>query len=102
MTGITEKAGGKVSRMIVQEGKTTYTIADGPRRAWRHQHRRGVIASVPVMLHGAQDKAVLFSHGQWLAAHISGVEAWLFDYEGHGTLRENQIGEVHAWLADRL
>jgi len=58
--------------------------------------------SVPVLLHGAQDKAVPFSHGQWLAAHISGVEAWLFDYEGHGTLRENHIGEVHAWLADRL
>jgi pimeloyl-ACP methyl ester carboxylesterase len=59
--------------------------------------------SVPVLLlHGAQDQAVPFSHGQWLAAHIPGVEAWLFDNEGHGTLRENRIGEVHAWLADRL
>jgi pimeloyl-ACP methyl ester carboxylesterase len=59
--------------------------------------------SVPVLLlHGGQDKAVPFSHGQWLAAHIPGVEAWLLDDEGHGTMRENRIGEVHAWLADRL
>jgi pimeloyl-ACP methyl ester carboxylesterase len=59
--------------------------------------------SVPVLLlHGGQDRAVPFSHGQWLAAHIPGVEAWLFDHEGHGMLRENHIGEVHAWLADRF
>jgi pimeloyl-ACP methyl ester carboxylesterase len=59
--------------------------------------------SIPVLLmHGRRDKAVPFSHGQWLAAHIPGVEARLFDNEGHGTLRENRIGEVHAWLAARL
>ena len=59
--------------------------------------------TVPVLLmHGRLDKAVPFGHGQWLAAHIPGVEARLFDNEGHGTLRENRIGEVHAWLADRL
>jgi pimeloyl-ACP methyl ester carboxylesterase len=59
--------------------------------------------SVPVLLlHGRRDEAVPFSHGQWLAAHIPGVEAWLLDDEVHGTLRENHIGQVHAWLADRL
>jgi pimeloyl-ACP methyl ester carboxylesterase len=59
--------------------------------------------SVPVLLmHGGRDESVPLSHGQWLAAHILGVEARLFDHEGHGTLRENHIGEVHAWLADRL
>jgi pimeloyl-ACP methyl ester carboxylesterase len=59
--------------------------------------------SVPVLLlHGRQDEAVPFSHGQWLAQHIPAVEAWLLDNEGHGTLRENHIGQVHAWLADRL
>jgi pimeloyl-ACP methyl ester carboxylesterase len=59
--------------------------------------------AVPVLLlHGRRDEAVPFSHGQWLAAHIPSVEAWLLDNEGHGTLRENHIGEVHAWLAERL
>jgi pimeloyl-ACP methyl ester carboxylesterase len=59
--------------------------------------------SVPVLLlHGRRDQTVPFSHGQWLAAHIPGVEAWLLDNEAHGTLRENRIGEVHAWLAARL
>jgi pimeloyl-ACP methyl ester carboxylesterase len=58
---------------------------------------------VPVLLmHGRRDKSVPFSHGQWLAAHIPGVEARMFDNESHGTLRENHIGEVHAWLAEHL
>lgn len=56
--------------------------------------------SVPVLLlHGRRDRAVPFSHGQWLAARIPGVEARLLDDEAHGTLRENRIGDVHAWLA---
>jgi pimeloyl-ACP methyl ester carboxylesterase len=58
--------------------------------------------AVPVLVvHGGQDKAVPFSHGKWLAAHIPQVEAWLLDEEDHG-LRERQIASVHAWLADRL
>lgn len=54
--------------------------------------------SVPVLLlHGRQDQAVPFGHGEWLASHIPGVEAWFFDDEGHG-LREGHIEDVHAWL----
>jgi len=57
--------------------------------------------SVPVLLlHGVQDKAVPFSHGQWLAAHVPGVEARFFDDEGH-SFRESHIEAVHAWLVDR-
>ena len=57
--------------------------------------------AVPVLLlHGRRDEAVPFSHGQWLAARIPGVEARFYDNEGHG-LREKHIGEVHAWLAER-
>jgi pimeloyl-ACP methyl ester carboxylesterase len=54
--------------------------------------------SVPVLLlHGGQDRAVPFSHGQWLASRIPGVEAWFFEEEGH-SLREGHIEDVHAWL----
>jgi pimeloyl-ACP methyl ester carboxylesterase len=57
--------------------------------------------SVPVLLlHGGQDRAVPFSHGQWLASRIPGVKAWFFDAEGHA-LRENHIEDIHAWLVDR-
>jgi pimeloyl-ACP methyl ester carboxylesterase len=57
--------------------------------------------SVPVLLlHGRQDRAVPFGHGQWLASRIPGAEAWFFDDEGHG-LRERHIEEVHAWLIER-
>ncbi len=59
--------------------------------------------SVPVLLlHGREDKFVPFGHGQWLAAHIPGVEARLLEGDGHLTLLEHRIAEVHAWLADRL
>jgi pimeloyl-ACP methyl ester carboxylesterase len=59
--------------------------------------------SVPVLLmHGREDQFVPFGHGEWLAAHIPGVESRLSDHDGHLTLLENRIGEVHAWLAERL
>jgi pimeloyl-ACP methyl ester carboxylesterase len=57
--------------------------------------------SVPVLLlHGGQDRAVPFSHGQWLASHIPGVETWFFDYEGHA-LREKHIEDINSWLLER-
>jgi len=59
--------------------------------------------SVPVLLlHGREDMFVPFGHGEWLAAHIPGVEARLTDDDGHLTLLQNRIPEVHAWLAGHL
>jgi pimeloyl-ACP methyl ester carboxylesterase len=59
--------------------------------------------TVPVLLlHGRQDIFVPFGHGEWLAAHIPGVEARLLDDDGHLSLLQNHIPEVHGWLSDRL
>jgi pimeloyl-ACP methyl ester carboxylesterase len=59
--------------------------------------------TVPVLVvHGDQDQFVPFGHGRWLAAHVPGAEAWLLEGDGHLTLMENRIGEVHAWLAKHL
>jgi pimeloyl-ACP methyl ester carboxylesterase len=59
--------------------------------------------TVPVLIvHGREDQFVPQSHGRWLAAHVPGAQAWLFDDDGHLTLFQNRIGEVHEWLLGQL
>ena len=59
--------------------------------------------SVPVMvMHGRQDKFVPVGHGEWLAARVPGVDARILDNDGHLTLLEHRIPEVHAWLSEYL
>ena len=59
--------------------------------------------TVPVLLlHGRQDIFVPFGHGQWLAAHIPGVKPLLLDDDGHLSLLQNRVPEVHWWLSDHL
>jgi pimeloyl-ACP methyl ester carboxylesterase len=59
--------------------------------------------TVPVLvLHGREDRFSPFGHGEWLAAHVPGAEAWLFDHDGHLTLFENRMDDVHAWLLSHL
>ena len=57
----------------------------------------------PVLLwHGAHDRFVPIEHGRWLAERIPGVDARLSDEDGHVTLYERRIPDVHTWLLERL
>ena len=54
---------------------------------------------IPVLLwQGELDLFVPPSHGRWLADHIPGVEAHLSETDGHLTLFEHRVPEVHDWL----
>ena len=39
-----------------------------------------------------------FAHGEWLAAHVPGVEAHLTDEDGHLTLMINGLPRIFADL----
>lgn len=51
-----------------------------------------------LVVQGGDDRFVPRSHGEWLAAHVPGAEAWIDDENGHLTLLEHRVGEVHDWL----
>ncbi|HEX4525446.1 MAG TPA: alpha/beta fold hydrolase [Gaiellaceae bacterium] len=56
------------------------------------------ISRPTLIVHGSDDRFVPVAHGEWLAARIPGAEAWIDDENGHLTLLENRVGEVHEWL----
>jgi pimeloyl-ACP methyl ester carboxylesterase len=59
--------------------------------------------SVPVLLlHGWDDEEVAITHGEWLAPRVPGCEARFLAREGHLSLLQNRMGEVHAWLKGQV
>ncbi len=62
----------------------------------------GAIRTPVLLYHGRQDRFVPFAHGEWLSGQIPGVQAQITDDDGHLTLTERHLEQVHAWLLDRL
>ncbi len=58
----------------------------------------GDISRPVLIVQGGDDRFVPRSHGEWLAARIPGAEAWIDDVNGHLTLLENRVPDVHEWL----
>jgi pimeloyl-ACP methyl ester carboxylesterase len=58
---------------------------------------------VPVLLwHGEKDQFVGVREGRWLASRIPGVEARFTPEDGHVSLSEYRIPDVHRWLLAKL
>ncbi|MGI0052740.1 MAG: alpha/beta fold hydrolase [Thermoplasmata archaeon] len=58
---------------------------------------------VPVQVwHGERDLMVPFAHGQWIAAHVPGVEVRFMSNEGHVTIGGRHVPDVHGWLASKF
>lgn len=58
----------------------------------------GDVVRPVLIVQGGDDRFVPRSHGEWLAAHVPGCDAWIDDADGHLTLLERRIPEVHEWL----
>ena len=58
--------------------------------------------AVPVLVwQGEEDRFVPPSHGRWLAEHVPGVDARISAEDGHLTLAEHRVPQVHAWLLEQ-
>jgi pimeloyl-ACP methyl ester carboxylesterase len=59
--------------------------------------------AVPVQVwQGRQDRMVPYSHGVWLARRLPRADVRLSPDDGHLTLPERRVGEVHAFLRERF
>ncbi len=56
------------------------------------------IACPLLVVQGGDDRFVPRAHGEWLAAHLPGAEAWIDDENGHLTLMTTSVSRVHEWL----
>jgi pimeloyl-ACP methyl ester carboxylesterase len=61
----------------------------------------GAITRPVLIVQGGDDRFVPRSHGEWLAQHVPGAEPWIDDENGHLTLLEHRVPEVHEWLLSR-
>jgi pimeloyl-ACP methyl ester carboxylesterase len=58
---------------------------------------------VPLQVwHGRHDKFVPFAQGEWLVAHLPHADAHLEAEEGHVSLFERRIPDVHEWLTSKF
>jgi pimeloyl-ACP methyl ester carboxylesterase len=58
----------------------------------------GEISRPVLIVQGGDDRFVPRSHGEWLAAHVRGAESWIDDTDGHLTLMQHRVPDVHEWL----
>ena len=58
----------------------------------------GAIDRPVLIVQGGDDRFVPRSHGDWLAAHVPGAEAWIEGVDGHLTLISKRVPDVHEWL----
>jgi pimeloyl-ACP methyl ester carboxylesterase len=59
--------------------------------------------SVPVQVwQGRQDWMVPYAHGVWLSRRLPRVDVRFSPDDGHVTLLERRVADVHAFLAERL
>ena len=62
----------------------------------------GDVRTPALVWQGDQDLMVPHGHSDWLRAHIAGAEGGVIAGEGHITLYAGRIGDVHAWLQERV
>jgi pimeloyl-ACP methyl ester carboxylesterase len=62
----------------------------------------GAIEVPALVWQGEQDLMVPAPHAAWLREHVAGAQGETLPGEGHLTLFVNRVGDVHAWLAERL
>jgi pimeloyl-ACP methyl ester carboxylesterase len=59
--------------------------------------------SVPVQVwQGRQDRMVPYAHGVWLARRLPRVDVRMSPDDGHITLMERRVADIHAFLAQRF
>jgi pimeloyl-ACP methyl ester carboxylesterase len=86
-TGIAERADGWIDDDLAFVASWDFGLAD---------------ITVPLVVwQGDHDLFVPPAHGAWLAAHLPQAETHLSAEDGHITLAERRVSEVHAWLLDR-